>query len=129
MTAAPAHHTEPWLESLAYRVDSDEGSIAFAGDSAPCDSLRALADGVDSLVVHCWNHQHTFAESGEGLGEMGTLDAAKLAQEYGIKRLIVNHYTPALAKPGSKERAIGDIARIYGGEIVFTHELMVLPLS
>ena len=30
VTAAPAHHAEPWLESLVYRVDSDEGSIVFA---------------------------------------------------------------------------------------------------
>jgi len=130
VTAAPAHHTEPWLESLAYRVDSDDGSsIVFAGDSAPCDSLHALADGVDSLIVHCWNHQDTFTDSGEGAGEMGTLDAAKLAQECGVKRLIVNHYTPNLARPGSKERAIGDIAQIYHGEIIFAEELMILPLS
>lgn len=128
VTAALAHHTEPWLTSLAYRVDSAEGSIAFAGDSAPCEPLRRLADGADSLLVHCWNHQHALAGSGEGLGEMGTLEAAKLARDCRVKRLIVNHYTPELAKPGSRERAIGDIGRVYGGEIVFADELMVLPI-
>ena len=25
-------HVEPWLESLAYRFDADQGSIVFAGD-------------------------------------------------------------------------------------------------
>ena len=129
VTAAQAHHSEPWLESLAYRVDSDEGSIVFSGDAAPSESLSKLAHGADVLVVHCWDHQDALAESGEGLGEMGTLDAAKIAKECGVKKLVVNHSTPNLIRPGSKEKAIGDIAHIYQGDIIFAEELMRLTLA
>lgn len=129
VTAANTHHAQPWLESLAYRVDSDEGSIVFAGDSAPCESLSALAYGADVLVLHVWNHQDALDESGEGPGEMGTLNAAKMAEACQVKTLIVNHSTPNLTRPGSRERGVGDMARIYQGEIIFAEELIKLEFS
>jgi hypothetical protein len=36
---------------------------------------------------------------------------------------------PDLYKPGSKERAIADVAGIFKGEIIFGEELMTLDLS
>ena len=33
VTAAPAEHVQPWLDSLAYRVDTADGSVVFTGDT------------------------------------------------------------------------------------------------
>jgi hypothetical protein len=63
---------------------------------------------------------------GEKGGIAGTLDAARLGQEAGAKRLIVAHSLPSLTRPGSRERGIADMARVFGGEIIFGEELMVL---
>jgi len=127
VTAARIHHVEPWLETLAYRVDEEGGSsIVFAGDSRPCAPLSELAQGADVLVVSCWDHQETMEENGEVMGISGTLDVAKMARDFGIKKLVLTHTGPRLSTPGSKEKGIGDIARIYSGEIVFGEELMRL---
>jgi ribonuclease Z len=40
ITAAPAEHVEPWLDSLAYRLNSNEGSVVVTGDTRPCDSVE-----------------------------------------------------------------------------------------
>jgi len=128
VTAAQANHDEPWLESLAYRVDTDEGSIVFAGDTGPCESVVRLASGADILVVNCWDHQDTMERNGEAPGQTGTLDAATMALESSVKKLILTHTGPQLSRPGSREKGIGDIARIYQGEIVFGEELMDLEL-
>lgn len=128
VTAAHAKHVQPWLESLAYRVDTDGGSIVFAGDTEPCETVSGLAHGADVLVVNCWDHQHTMDEDGEAPGQTGTLDAARMAQEAGVKRLILAHTGPRLAEPGSREKAIGDIARVFPHEIIFGEELMRLAL-
>jgi ribonuclease Z len=131
VTAARAHHYEPWLESLAYRVDSDEGSIVFTGDTAPCESLDGLAHGADFLVICCWNHQdlmnRNFKEDVKVI--MGTQHAAEMAQECGVKKLIISHFSSNLAKPGSREKAITDIAHIYRGKVIFAEELMSLKLT
>lgn len=128
VTTARANHVQPWLESLAYRVDSDKGSIVFAGDTGPCESVSKLAQGTDILVVNCWDHQNTMEKNGEAPGQTGTLDAAKMAQESGAKKLILTHTSPHLTKPGSKEKGIADIARLYQGQIIFGEELMSLVL-
>ena len=123
-----AHHVEPWLKSLAYRVDSDEGSVVFAGDTGPCQSIAALARDADVLVVNCWDHQEGMEKNGEAPGQTGTLDAARMAMSAGVGKLILTHTGPHLCAPGSKEKGIADIARIYPGEIVFGDELMRIPL-
>jgi len=128
VTAAPAKHVQPWLESLAYRVDTDGGSIVFAGDTEPCKSVSELAHGADVLVVNCWDHQHTMDENGEAPGQTGTLDAARMAQKAGVRKLILAHTGPHLAEPGSREKAIGDMAHIFHNEIIFGEELMRLAL-
>ena len=127
-TAAEARHVQPWLESLAYRVDFGGGSIVFAGDTEPCEPVSQLASGADVLVVNCWDHQATMDENGEAPGQTGTLDAARMADESGAKRLILTHAGAVLAAPGSRERGIADIAAIYSGEVIFTEELMRVDL-
>jgi ribonuclease Z len=128
VTTGRAHHVEPWLESLAYRVDSDTGSIVFTGDTGPCESIGTLAQGADTLVVNCWDHQERMKKNGEAPGQTGTLDAARMALAAGVKKLILTHTGSHLCAPGSKEKGIADIARIYPGEIVFGNELMRIPL-
>ena len=124
--AAEAKHHQPLLHSLAYRVDSDRGSIVFSGDTLPYEPVSRLARGADTLVVTCWDHQEVQDRAPASVG--GTTNAARLAQAAGVKRLIISHTYYPLTRPGSKERGIVDIGRIYDGEIVFGEELMTLEL-
>jgi len=80
------------------------------------------------FVANCWNHQKAMDEDGEAPGQTGTLDAARFARDSGANVLVLTHTGPNLCRPGSRERAIGDIATIYKGEIVFGDEGMVLNL-
>ena len=57
VTAAPAEHVQPWLDSLAYRVDSAEGSMIFTGDTQPCDTVTELARDADVMLCMCWDDQ------------------------------------------------------------------------
>jgi ribonuclease BN (tRNA processing enzyme) len=127
VTAGKAKHHEPYLHSLAYRVEWEEKVIVFSGDTLPCQSVEELAQGDDTLVVTCANHQEV-QDSGPS-SIFGTLDAARLARDAGVKRLVLAHTFPPLERLGSKERAISDVARIFEGEIIFGEELMILDLK
>jgi ribonuclease BN (tRNA processing enzyme) len=127
--AESVHHVEPWLQSLAYRVDSKGGSVVLAGDLSPTPSIRRLAAGTDVLVVNCWDHQATMNEDGEAPGQTGTLDAGQMAAKAGAKTLVLTHTGPKLAAPGGMERGIAEAASVYEGEIVFGQELMCLDLG
>ncbi len=128
VTAASMHHVEPWLKSLAYRIDTPKGSIVFTGDTGPCKQLPGFALDTDVLVVNCWNHQHIMDNDGEAPGQTGTLDAARFAAESKASTLILTHTGPDLCVPGSSEKAIADISGVYSGKIIFGTEETRLDL-
>ena len=129
VTAAPAEHVQPFLDSLAYRLDSDEGSVVFTGDTQPCDSVIELARGADAMFCMCWDDQDVMDEVGEAGGQCGTKGAARMAKAAGVKKLVLAHIGPHLSKHGPMEKGIADVRAIYEGEIVFSQELMTVPVT
>ena len=128
VTAAPAEHVQPYLDSLAYRFDTPDGSVVFTGDTQPCDSVRDLARDADLMLCMCWDDQDVMNETGESGGQCGTVGAARMAQEAGVKKLALVHIGPHLSGHGPMEKGIGDVKRIYDGALLFTDELMSFEL-
>ena len=124
VTAAPAVHVQPFLDSLAYRFDTSDGSIVFTGDTEPCDSVRDLAKDADLMLCMCWDEQGRMEQMGEAVGQCGTTAAAQLAQEAGVKNLALVHIGPNLSEAKAAKQAIEDTKSIFDGEIIFTDELM-----
>lgn len=85
--AAATVHSAP---SLGYRLEAGGRSLVYAADGAPGPGLAALAKGADVLLVHTLlprvdagsDHAriHATAES-----------AGRLAEEAGVKRLLLSH--------------------------------------
>ena len=128
VTAAPAEHVQPFLDSLAYRFDTPAGSVVFTGDTQPCESVTRLAKDADLMLCMCWDDQEVMDADGESPGQCGTLGAARMAQAAGVKRLALVHIGPHLSQPGAREKGIGDVRQIYDGELLFTDELMSFDL-
>jgi ribonuclease BN (tRNA processing enzyme) len=85
-----------------------DSSLAYTGDSGPCDNLVALAEGVRVLV----------SEVGTDAIEIPSVhcspeDAGITAQHAGVRRLILTHLSPNL----SEEEAIERAAEQYRGPI------------
>jgi len=126
--AAPAEHVQPFLDSLAYRIESAEGSIVFTGDTQPCASVVDLARGADMMLCMCWGDESRIQALGEAEGTCGTQGAARMAQEAGVKKLVLVHIGVELAPHGPMEKAIGDVKKLYDGEVIFADELMSVRL-
>ncbi len=124
VTAAPAEHVQPYLDSLAYRIDTPDGSVVFTGDTQPCDSVRELAKGADVMLCMCWDDQEEMERIGEHTGQCGTTDAARMAQEAGVKKLVLVHIGPNLSRHPVMEKGIGDASGVFDGELIFADELM-----
>lgn len=128
-TAERVHHVEPWLESLVYRFDTDEGSILFAGDCGDCEELRRMAAGVDTLVIACALLGASEADAALHDVITGSSHAAEIAGESGAKRVILTHASPGVSRPGGRESAIAEVARSCGGAILFPDELTTVDLT
>ncbi|MEE9198581.1 MAG: MBL fold metallo-hydrolase [Dehalococcoidia bacterium] len=129
MTAAPAEHVQPWLDSLAYRLDGPDGSIVFTGDTQPCRSVTDLARGADVMLCMCWDDQEVMDRNGESMGQCGTTGAARMAQEAGVRKLVLVHIGPHLSDHGPKEKGRSDIGKVYDGELVFADELSSIEVG
>ena len=124
VTAADAEHVQPYLDSLAYRLDTPDGSMVFTGDTQPCQTVVDLARDADVMLCMCWDDQEVMDANGEGARQCGTTGAARMAQEAGVKKLVLVHIGPNLSGHGVMEKGIGDIKKIYDGDLIFSDELM-----
>ena len=123
ITAATAEHVQPYMDSLAYRLETPDGSVVFTGDTRPCHTVQELATGADVLLCMCWGDQEVVEASGESAAVCGTLDAARMAREAGVGKLVLIHVGADLDDGAAREKAIADIRQVYQGELVFSEEL------
>ena len=128
VTAAPAEHVQPYLDSLAYRLETDEGSVVVTGDTRPCKTVLDLARDCDTLICLCVYIQDDIDCSPEAEYMCGSTAAGQLAQDAGAKRMVLVHQADPLNLPGGMERCISDISKVYDGEVVWGEELMAVDL-
>jgi ribonuclease Z len=127
ITAAPVEHVQPYLDSLAYRIDSDEGSIVFSGDTRPCTSLTNLAYGADLLVMECIRLESAHEGNAYGDSETGTYGAGQTAKDAGVKRLALVHQIPAMDEPVMHAQALKEVTSVYEGPVIWGDELLEVP--
>ena len=128
VAAAGVKHVEPGLLSVAYRFDTDKGSVTFAGDCADCEELRQLAQGTDTLVIACTHFGVPTVSPAIADVITGTPEVAAIANAAQVTRLILTHTSPNFSRPGVKERAIAEVARNCNCEMVFPDELTTVEL-
>lgn len=128
VTAGRAIHLQPMMECMAYRIDWAGGSIVITGDTGRHSTVENLARDATTLVVNVWDHQVNMSSTLLS-GFCGTLDAAELAVKAGVQRLVITHQGPNLSRPGSKEKAVSDMAAIFKGKLIFGEEFLTLDLD
>ncbi len=127
-TAARVHHVEPTLESLAYRFDTDQGSIVFAGDCGDCPGLRQLAQGADTLVAPCVLVGSAQSPSYLDGIIMGTDEVRELAKAAGVRRVVLTH-NGSTNSPERKRPFIEAVGEAFSGEVLFPDELATIGLG
>lgn len=119
VTGATADHAQPWLDSLAYRLDVDGFSIVFTGDTGPCAEVAELARGADLMLCMCWTDGLDPARDLHGA--CSALGAGTLAEQAGVGELMLVHTGPELSLDAD---IVCDVARDgFSGVVSFASEL------
>lgn len=121
-TAPNDHGTMP---NFAVRVDagSRRASVVYSSDTAPCESVTALARGCHTLI-----HEATFPHRHRGrFGAHSTAqEAGEVAARAGVRRLILAHIE---AEYHDELDALAAEARkTFGGVVEIARELQRYPL-
>ena len=132
----------PVKPALGYRFDFKDRSIAFSGDTAPLEAVAEMAKGADVLV-----HETMYLPAVEtfirGLIAQGqpvnfdafmahmkadhtpSEDVGRIAQEAGVKTLVLSHLTPAIDSITDNTWR-EPVAKYFRGEIIVGKDLMVV---
>jgi ribonuclease BN (tRNA processing enzyme) len=134
VTAALVHHP-PVVPAFAYRFDGADRSIVISGDTTPSDNLVKLATGADVLV-----HAVLYVPAVDRLvarvpnatalkasiiaHQTSAEDAGRVAQEAGVKILVLSHLVPA-DDPDVTDQMWIDAARThFRGSVIVGKDLL-----
>jgi phosphoribosyl 1,2-cyclic phosphodiesterase len=98
-----AHVTARWLHHpqgcLGFRFETPAGTVAYATDNEPGNakldqSLRELAEGADIFINDAQFTPERLATTRKGWGHSSWLEGARIAEEVGVKNLVLFHHDP-----------------------------------
>ncbi|MFI6394993.1 MBL fold metallo-hydrolase [Nonomuraea sp. NPDC050540] len=120
--------------SLAYRFETEHGSVVFSGDTTLTPNIPTLADGADILVHEAndpqWWHEHGASEHFvEHMRATHTdvLDLGTVARQSGVGSLVLSHIGDFQPHAQWQERArTGAQKAGYRGKMIVGKDLMRL---
>jgi ribonuclease Z len=127
VSAGQVRH-EPCPNSVGYRVDTPDGSVAITGDTRVCDEVAELADGADVLVYEAMRfaffddlppHRQHVKDYHADTRLIGAQAAA-----LGVPSLILTHLIPAPVDETDRQAFVDEIrSGGYEGEVVVADDL------
>lgn len=118
ITPRPVVHSRR-VSSVGYRVEHLNRSLAYSGDAQYSQSLVALCRNVDVAVLDC-----SFSGARPGDHHMHAGECGRVAQEAGVRHLILSHFYPQTERYDVCEEA----RRWYQGRISMARDLMHVSL-
>ena len=107
---APAEHRP---ESIAYRLEGENGTFVYSGDTEYSDSVVKLARGAHTLLVEC-----SFPDDAPVPGHLTPSGVARIAGEAEVRRVILTHIYP----PADALDLVKEVGHGYEGEIVVAED-------
>ena len=105
--------------TIAYRIEAEEKSIVFSGDTAYCEDIISLANEADLLVLEC-----SLPDSLPSSNHLTVSQAASIAKQANVKSLLLNHFYPQV----ENEPIEKIVKNIYSGTVKTANDLMVIEI-
>ena len=109
MSELSVFKTPHTAESLAVRIEADDHSLCYTGDTAYSDALADFFRGADVLISEC-----SFREPRDDVRHLSVPEAARLAGRANAGTLILTHFYFDV----NEEQLIVEAFREYSGEVI-----------
>lgn len=117
-------HAQPYLACYGFRFETDDGIVAFSGDTAPADTVVELARDADLFVMEAVHREEVIQRFPSHISETGTVSAGRLATEARAKRLVINHQSPTLDPHDQTTLGIHEVRSAYAGPVYWGQDMM-----
>ncbi len=136
----------PVMPAYGFRLEKEGRSLVISGDTNACPGLLNGSRNADILVCDSMNRamMTTLEANLRQLGNeiqaslledahtyhASTEDAARIADEAGVKHLVLSHLLPAISEePAVIEQFTAGLVEIYGGKLTVARDLMRLRVG
>ncbi|ULO05234.1 MBL fold metallo-hydrolase [Paenibacillus sp. 19GGS1-52] len=139
ITAFEVDH-KPVYPAIAYKFEYNGKAVVISGDTIPVDNMVKYSEGIDLLVHESYNKIwldaliEKFPDQATSLANPAkyhstTLEVAEMAQQAGVKHLVLTHHIPAPAETVEAEAEYSQgMQEIYKGPITMGRDLMEFEL-
>lgn len=129
------------FQSLSFRFETPDKTIAFTGDTGPSTDVEELAKGADMLVAEMIDVNFTVDQIRRidpnlpedrlkgmkihlAAHHLTPADLGAMAANTGVKELVVTHLVPGAAMTEEHFRKYGEeIAAKYSGKVTFANDM------
>jgi ribonuclease BN (tRNA processing enzyme) len=116
-------HTAHYIDAFAMRWERDGISVVYSADTAPDERVVALARESDVFLCEA-TLRHGQREHGMR-GHSSAAEAAQMARDAGVRRLVLTHYGEESTAADLEEPA----RELFGGEIVVADDHRTIELA
>lgn len=107
---APAKHRP---ESIAYRIEGENGAFVYTGDTEYAASVVELARGAHTLLIEC-----SFPDDSPVPGHLTPGGVARIASEASVGRVVITHVYP----PADELDLVEEVGRGFSGEVLIAED-------
>lgn len=128
LSSCEVPHAQPFLSCMAFRLETEMGTVVYSGDAGLCQGMEELSAGADLLIHWCYR--------GEGESISPALDAksptpseiAEMAARVGVKRLVLTHIREHMDEAEPRRHALAALAKTFPGDAVIAEDLDVFEV-
>jgi ribonuclease Z len=123
-----ATHFQPIMDCFGYRLETDEGSLVYSGDSGGVpQGMVDLAMDCDMLIHMC--HFASGMEPTPAYRKASGSHIADIAKRANVKTVVLTHFIHLLDAPGVLEQLVTEMKQVFDGHIIIGRDLMELSLK
>lgn len=112
----PMNHS---TAAIGYRIDQEEKSLVYSGDTDYCANIIALGKEANLLILEC-----SFPAQRKVPGHLTPPLAGRIAREAACQRLLLTHFYPVF----QGENILAECRQEFSGEIILAEDGMKIVL-
>jgi ribonuclease BN (tRNA processing enzyme) len=112
-----AHSLPHYVENVGFRLRTSRFTVAYTGDTGPCEELTTLSSNADLLVADSTDRH----QAGNGAQDnllLTAREAGRVAHTASVKKLMLTHFWPG----NDRGLAAQDASSQYAGEVLVAEE-------
>ena len=128
LTSRTAPHAQPYLECMAFRLETEKASFVYSGDAGLCPEIEALCQNADLLLHWCYRLSHetkypTVMKFSPHAGEI-----AAMAERANVKKLLLTHIRSHMDSDAHHNQMMSEATSAYSRDVGIAEDFMQVIL-